>query len=948
MIIAGADNRPTMLEKSLYDSWKSHMEHYMENRRMILNSVQNGPLIWPTVTETDGLPPDVYAIVNHHKVEKEIWDGDKLLMQGTKLSLQEKEFQVNIKFMNSLLPEWSKFVTDVKLARDLHTTNYDQLYSYLGQHEVHANETRLMRKLYQDPLAFVANYNQPSPQLTNYHSQYNPTHVPQQTNNMIPQVHSPQSFTPMYPPTHPSQPQINHSSVPPSHPYQSQVNHQTSSIPQIAYNSPQPLTEFPQMDSGLAVPVFNQGYDLIACLNKAMAFLTVVASSSYKGKATSSGGNNTGGQARVVKCYNCQGEGHMARQCSQPKRPRNAAWYKEKAMLAEALEAGQILDEKQLAFLAYLGYQNMFYLKKAQRIKPTLYDGSVIFDKHVASPVFDDEETLILEELNRLSEDFGKRVVPQQELSDKQAFWLQTLHPNTDQSASSPVKIEAPRELPKITPDALTEGEWGFEHTKAIFLNEIIPFLKTLKDIFNVFDKDLLNEDSLSNNQNALEILEYFENNDLKAQLQAKDTTICKLKEHIKTIRENDKKEKVQHEMDKIETINIELEHSMFKLDLDPLAPRLLKNREAHTYYLKHTHEQANILQGIVEQAKEKQPLDNALDLACNKKNDRILQKPSSNSKNKVEAQPRKVNKKNRVKEPICGDNVKHTMLNANSPLVCVKCKHCMFDANHDVCFLYFVNDVNMHAKSKSKSKKSQVQNNWKPTGKVFTDVGLKWKPTRRFFIIVGNSCPLTRLTPNKIVPLKETTYNSVEIPKPEIKVYSRRPKQIKSVVQIVLWYLDSGCSKHMTGNRTQLMNFVSKFLGTVRFRNDQIAKIMGYGDYQWGNVIILRVYYVEGLRHNLFSVGQFCDADLEVTFWKNTCFIWNLEGVDLLLGSRDTNLYIISLDDMLKTSLICLLSKASKTKSWLWHHRLSHLNFGTLNKLAKDGLARSILKFKF
>ncbi|GJY35870.1 hypothetical protein Tco_0421248 [Tanacetum coccineum] len=90
--------------------------------------------------------------------------------------------------------------------------------------------------------------------------------------------------------------------------------------------------------------------------------------------------------------------------------------------------------------------------------------------------------------------DFGKRFVPQQELSAEQAFQLQTSHPNTDQSASSPFKIEAPRELPKITPDALTEEEWGFEHTKAVFLKEIISFLKTLKDIFNVFDKDLLNE----------------------------------------------------------------------------------------------------------------------------------------------------------------------------------------------------------------------------------------------------------------------------------------------------------------------------------------------------------------------------------------------------------------------------------------------------------------------
>ncbi|GJS49098.1 hypothetical protein Tco_0599219, partial [Tanacetum coccineum] len=91
-------------------------------------------------------------------------------------------------------------------------------------------------------------------------------------------------------------------------------------------------------------------------------------------------------------------------------------------------------------------------------------------------------------------------------------------------------------------------------------------------------------------------------------------------------------------------------------------------------------------------------------------------------------------------------------------------------------------------------------------------------------------------------------------------------------VVQIVLWYLDSRCSKHMIENRSQLTNFVNKFLGTVKFGNDQIAKIMGYGDYQIGNVTISRVYYVEGLGHNLFSVGQFCDLDLEVDFRKLMC----------------------------------------------------------------------------
>ncbi|GJY69080.1 hypothetical protein Tco_0472062 [Tanacetum coccineum] len=163
---------------------------------MMLNSIDNGSLVYGTIEENgvprlkkyeelthaekiqddcdvkatniilQGFPPVVYSLINHHQVAKDIWDRVKLLMQGTELSQQEREcklyndfdrVQVNTKFLNTLPPEWSKLVTDVKLARDMHTTNYDQLYAYLNQHEAHATKVRLKRERYLDPPALIAN-----------------------------------------------------------------------------------------------------------------------------------------------------------------------------------------------------------------------------------------------------------------------------------------------------------------------------------------------------------------------------------------------------------------------------------------------------------------------------------------------------------------------------------------------------------------------------------------------------------------------------------------------------------------------------------------------------------------------------------------------------------------------------------------------------------------------
>ncbi|GJZ94764.1 integrase, catalytic region, zinc finger, CCHC-type containing protein [Tanacetum coccineum] len=151
-----------------------------------------------------------------------------------------------------------------------------------------------------------------------------------------------------------------------------------------------------------------------------------------------------------------------------------------------------------------------------------------------------------------------------------------------------------------------------------------------------------------------------------------------------------------------------------------------------------------------------------------------------------------------------------------------------------------------------------------------------------------------------------------------------------------------------MTGNRLRLMNFMKKFTGIVRFENDHFGDIIGYEDYVIGDSVISRVYYVEGLRHNLFFLRKFCDSDLEVAFRKHSCYIISKNGVDLLKGSRGSNLYTVSVKDMIKSSPICLLLKSSKNKSWLWHHRLNHLNFSTINDLARKDFVRGLPRLKF
>ncbi|GJS53020.1 retrovirus-related pol polyprotein from transposon TNT 1-94 [Tanacetum coccineum] len=276
--------------------------------------------------------------------------------------------------------------------------------------------------------------------------------------------------------------------------------------------------------------------------------------------------------------------------------------------------------------------------------------------------------------------------------------------------------------------------------------------------------------------------------------------------------------------------------------------------------------------------------------------------------------------------------------------VVCAECGKCVFNSNHDACVSRYLNDVNARTKkpnvvpisaSKPKRKANKsvatphkktvasdttIQKSKSYHKELYENTNQEWKWWIAKRCPSGYTWTQKPLRTKKIwMPKirKEDVSTSIS---PTIDIVSR----ITNIVQLILFIVDSGCTKHMTGNLKLLCNFVEKFLGTVRFGNDQFAPILGYGDLNQGNVMIKWVYYVEGLKYNLFL------------------------GNDLLTGNRGSDLYTISLQETTSSTPICFMAKASPTQAWLWHRRLSHLNFDYITLLLKKDIVTGLPKLKY
>ncbi|GJS67002.1 integrase, catalytic region, zinc finger, CCHC-type containing protein [Tanacetum coccineum] len=872
VIAAGSKTCPPMLEKGMYDSWKTRIMIYIrgkENGEMLRDSVENGPYKFKskiTAKDTDGvtnircaerledlkgddkliydsdikvvnilllgLPVEIYTLINHYQTAKEIWDRVKELMEGTKMTKQEREFM--------LYDEFDKFTSDPG----------ESIHSY------YLKFTKLINEM-----------------------------------NMISMIMTPMQLNTKF---------VNH--------LQPEWSRFSEPLALLAntYNPP---------------PSYNSN----AGNNHASGAWVINAVR-----------NTRENQPRVIKCYNCKGEGHMAKQCTTRKKVKDSEWFKDKMLLAQAQEAGVVLDEEQHDFLADSLEETDecedLQLQATPNFKPDhadIYDSDCddeattnsIFMANLSlvgslnddtiAPHYDSNtlseldrnnmHVLIAKEHNPVSTCDSEETLILAE--EEQLYWSSILSPL--------VSVSKPKVFPKKLPstsqvlrnlnnarDLLTKfdefikrrttlspheiGSWEQSDIKVKEREHIKLEYNNLYDSIKLtWAKMKLQTDSLQQKLND----QISENNKLRAQLKGK----------FFESQMNHNGTSVNTRISKSSTLGTKL-YSVILFPKSKVIPKVVKKNDSSKSITSHlttnkiiekctkvlasvyvsafcpftqsgnekwapatSHRKNN--KPYVDASRTKQTIetitkehavkqntrktDNTMlpstgkvsstnvsgsKPRSNTENDRVPQPSSRSMKNNVEAHHRRfkssANKNTHVSD--CNVNVKNVALSKNSDTICLSCNECLFSANHDACVIQYLKK--MQKRKVPKSTKQKVKREWKPPRWIF-----------------------------------------------------------KIIIEIVFWYLDSGCSKYKTGHRDKLIIFVSKFIRTVRFGNNHFAAIMGYGDLQMGNIFISRVYYVEGLCHNLLFVGKFCDSDLEVAFRKHTCFVQNLEGYDEVFSNLST-----------------------------------------------------------
>nr|GEW44935.1 retrovirus-related Pol polyprotein from transposon TNT 1-94 [Tanacetum cinerariifolium] len=607
-----------------------------------------------------------------------------------------------------------------------------------------------------------------------------------------------------------------------------------------------------------------------------------------------------------------------------------------------------------------LGYQNPFYLKQAQQKQQSLYDGKVLLEKHDPPVVHDSEETLQLAQESRLKmKQLNKEIKPTNYTKINHLSWVfvsqmaksheELYFSNTSKTTNVSKPVSIPNEefsddtTPSVARKFLNENDWYKKCEKCKF--EKISYDKAYNDMQQKIEglqaqlgdlKGKIKDTScVSDTLNPLS--QKLENENVELEFQV--LNYAKENAHLKTtymnmfdsisVTQTQAKRIIDSFQNKLhDTIyeNAKLRAQLFDKVFDQKTPHMARVRilslQSNQSWENHPREEKHVPNNVrasvrtnpitvsqppvitkkvinsstnglssigVDNTKTRRPQPRS-----NTKNDRFPStSKSSQSKNKeveVEEHHRKLllsrNKKHMSSE--C-NNVKLATQNVNSKVFCAMCKKCLISVNHDVCFLNYVNDITSHGK-KQKANVSINKKQKKQKAKV--------KKTKK----VGSIERLASPKPSK--PISFLRWS------PTRRMFDLKGKIIASNESESQF----DCFK---GNNACTSNPLQPTI--KRFPNSTFS-----------------------------LAGQFYDSDLEAAFRKNACFVRNLEGVDLLKGNRSKNLYTVNLHKMASASPICLMARASSTKSWLWHQRLSHLNFDTINDLAKNDIVFGLPKFKY
>ncbi|GJS75198.1 integrase, catalytic region, zinc finger, CCHC-type containing protein [Tanacetum coccineum] len=564
-----------------------------------------------------------------------------------------------------------------------------------------------------------------------------------------------------------------------------------------------------------------------------------------------------------------------------------------------------------------IGYKNPLYLTSAMQVQSALYNGhEIVKTNHAPAVVHDSEDTLELAEITRKrmlenvksplcvekrvkiapldysKENYLATFTPQRHLTLEQIFWsldTQVLTPKPTSKMmvyppNRPAKL-VPIVLPtksqvkiniykltqlftefdktckkRITPCGLTKGERGFEQIKECYLIEVIPFFKTLKEHFEGIQIALVKE--------VKEMKEIFEQMEAEVEQNVVDKQCADIER---------KNLLIENKNLIADCLSNELLYSVMNDNIELIE---------HVTTLQEQNERFR-----AENEKVKQHYKELYD-SIKITRAKTIEKTASLL---TEIEKLKAQLKGKM-QCVTMPAVKPKVLAPGMYAIDVEPFPPRNRNNREVHLDYL-----KHLKESVETLRKIVEEARieKPLDNALENACFYTKRSQELLEYVIDNCP---------------------------KEFNKRDKKAATTPlnrkkQIVLWYLDSGCSKHMTENHSRLKNFMKKFIRTVRFGNDHFGAIMGYGD----NVI-----------------------DLEVSFRKHSCYVRDVDGVELLKGSRGSNLYTISVEDMMRSSPICLLSKASKNKSWLWHRRLNHLNFDTINDLARKDLVRGLPRLKF